>query len=339
MADAGNPNEKSRMTPCILVASDGAEGAAGALRTAYLLAQREGVRVEVLAVCPPMELYPVGTPEVVASFPAHVMAGAAEALRARVEAQLAEIGGGAELWPVTIETGGVAAIVARIAAKVGADLILLGLRPHPRVERWLARETLLRVIHLSSAPVLAVPPEARELPGRIVIATDFTEFSERVKAVAIRVSAEDALVHLVHVTWAPSADGGWADTQSWVQTYRLGVEQRLTELAAELAASSGRKTHVRVLAGEPAPELLRFASEVDAELLAAGSHGSGFLGRMVMGSVSSRLVHGARCGLLVAPPEAAPVRVDPVITEREMLSDPGPSRAEYAERDQDDRLP
>jgi nucleotide-binding universal stress UspA family protein len=311
------------MTPCILVATDGLDGALGALRTAYLLSARDGTRVEVLAVCPPTDLYAAGAPEAVASFPVELLTSARDMLQERVARQVAELGGEASSWPVTVEVGAVAATIARVATSRSADLILLGLPPHPKMERWLARETLLRVIHLSSVPVLAVEPEARELPHRIVIATDFSEFSQRVARAALRLAAPDAHVHLVHVTWTPPPEAGWTDSDEWVRTYRTGVERRLDRMAAELSAGTRLDLHVRVLTGEPGPELLHFAEEADAQLLSTGSHGSGFLGRLVLGSVSSRLVHGARCSLLVAPPQTAAVELEPTMTEEEMMSDLG----------------
>jgi nitrite reductase (NO-forming) len=38
----------------------------------------------------------------------------------------------------------------------------------------------------------------------------------------------------------------------------------------------------------------------------AGSHGYGFLARMLIGSVATKLLRGASCGVLVVPPDAAP---------------------------------
>jgi hypothetical protein len=56
------------------------------------------------------------------------------------------------------------------------------------------------------------------------------------------------------------------------------------------------------LDGEPAHELMAFAAEFKADLVAAGAHGRSVLGRLVLGSVSSKLVRTAHCWVLVAPP-------------------------------------
>ena len=53
--------------------------------------------------------------------------------------------------------------------------------------------------------------------------------------------------------------------------------------------------------GDPAAELLRLAKEIDADLIVCGSHGRGVIGRLMLGSVSSKLVHRSRVPVLVVP--------------------------------------
>jgi hypothetical protein len=76
------------MTPVILVATDGTDSALGALRTAYLLSLRDGTPVEVLAVCPPTEIYGAGSAEAAAGFPARLLATSVAVLTERVQEQL-----------------------------------------------------------------------------------------------------------------------------------------------------------------------------------------------------------------------------------------------------------
>jgi hypothetical protein len=57
-----------------------------------------------------------------------------------------------------------------------------------------------------------------------------------------------------------------------------------------------------VLSGDPARELLAYAARVGADLVAAGSHGHGFISRLVLGSVTTKLLRAARCSVLVIPP-------------------------------------
>jgi len=296
------------MISCVLVATDGTPDATGALWTARLLAERDGARVEVLTVFdPPMQFCGPEAAGQAAGVPSPYGLAAIEELRRRVETQLAGVGGGASDGPITVKLDRSAPAIARFAAECGAALVLMGLRPHVAVERWLGRETLLRVIHLSHVPVLAVPADARGLPRRVVAAVDLSELSLRAVERVPAVVAPGGELHLVHATWAPSPGESWANMDR-VKTYRTGVEERIEALAGEIRRSTVLDVHVHVRGcRDPAHEILRLADEVGAELIAAGTHGHGFLGRIVLGSVSSRLLHGARCAVLFAPPpEAAP---------------------------------
>jgi nucleotide-binding universal stress UspA family protein len=57
-----------------------------------------------------------------------------------------------------------------------------------------------------------------------------------------------------------------------------------------------------VVGGPPATAILAAAEEVDAELIVAGSRHRGAIARTLLGSVSSDLVHNAKCDVLIVPP-------------------------------------
>jgi nucleotide-binding universal stress UspA family protein len=306
----------------ILVAADGHPGALGALRVAQRLEKECGARVSVLAVFEPIDLYSVGTPEAVAHLPPHYMPAAVEAVRERVRAQLATLGGGAAEWPLAVESGRVSSTVARAAIRHDAKLILLGLSRPRGVERWLSRETLLQVIHLANVPVMAVPEDVTELPRSAVVAIDFSDFSMRVARDLAHWIAPGAELHLAHVAWAGIEGDSWTGWTEWEKSYRTGVERRLTELAAELD-DPNRTVRAHVLRGDAGQEILRLAGDLKADLVAAGSHGAGFFGRLVIGSVSSKLVHGCNSSLLIAPPRSIPDEVGVEIAEGELLADLG----------------
>jgi nucleotide-binding universal stress UspA family protein len=60
---------------------------------------------------------------------------------------------------------------------------------------------------------------------------------------------------------------------------------------------------VRSVRGDPAAELLREAS--DADMLVVGSRGTGGFTRLMMGSVSTKVVHHATCPVVVIPGDQA----------------------------------
>ena len=132
------------MTPIILVVADGSPAGGGALRLAGRLAEREGARIEVLAVHDPAALRIVRGNDPTRSIRPPAADAAVRELRERIRSQLQEIG--AEEWPLTVQVGGVARMIASYAVDCGAARVLLGLNEADPAERWLAREMLLDLI-------------------------------------------------------------------------------------------------------------------------------------------------------------------------------------------------
>lgn len=292
------------MTGRILLATDGAPQSLGAVRVAAALAERDGCEVEVLTVLEPSSAYAAGYAFAVPVAVAGPDGIQADELRGAVEAQLRAVGGAAAGWPVRVELGAPARTVAACAEERGAAAIVLGLGRHAAVDRWLGRETALDVVRLAHVPVLAVPPEAGGLPRSALAATDFSPFSLDAAGRAAELLAPDGELHLAHVGMeAPREPAGGAE---WLRTYEAGARERLEQTARGLADARHVRVRPHLLRGEPAAALLSFAERTGAEMLATGSHGYGFFTRLLMGSVSTRLLRGARCTVLVAPPQGVP---------------------------------
>jgi nucleotide-binding universal stress UspA family protein len=69
------------------------------------------------------------------------------------------------------------------------------------------------------------------------------------------------------------------------------------------------------LHGEPADELVAFAEQQHADMIATGAHGRSAIGRLVLGSVSTKVVRSAPCAVLVAPARPAAAEERPVSYE------------------------
>lgn len=129
----------------------------------------------------------------------------------------------------------------------------------------------------------------------IVCGTDRSAGASRAAAVASRLAEglrrELALVHI---------DG---DPPGMASIARARQFRELRRIAQSHAFP--RHAKVRVAGGEPADELVRVASELNAELLVVGSRGRRELGSAFLGSVASDLMRHAPCPLVVVPPDAA----------------------------------
>lgn len=271
----------------ILVATHGGASADGAVRVATALAGRLGAPLVIVSVLEPRPTVDAGAGIPYVGIPEDDDRLARE-MRLATTRQLARC-----VAPGVAEIRrGVAAREIDAAARAsGAGLIVVGLGPHRFIDRALGTETALRLIRTASVPVLAIAPDAHEVPGRILAAVDFSETSVRtVRMVARWLRAGDELV-LAHAL--PGA---------LEAILTLGESAaRLERLARSLALSSGVIVRDVILEGEAATALDGLATRMSADAIALGSHGYGPWKRLTLGSVATRLLRHARQSVLVTP--------------------------------------
>lgn len=296
----------------VLLASDGTELSGRAARVALAVAQRHGAPLQVVYVMDTRGT-PIPPPLDQAIALADELIGP-EVHREqenRVRATLAPAIGEPVDWPVRVAVGAPASGIAREAARVGASLVVLGLRRHGPAGRALQDETALHVMRGAPCPVLAVTAPLDGLPGRVLVAVDFGATSRAAARLARTLVAPGGTLTLAYVppALAAAADEGEA------HVHALGVAAAFDALAAELAAelaagdddgdAAVRITRL-VLDAPPrrpvAEQLADAARRVGAQLVALGSHRAGRVERMLLGSVTTELAREGGVSLLVVPP-------------------------------------
>src|SRR6185503_356574 len=118
---------------------------------------------------------------------------------------------------------------------------------------------------------------------------------------------------LVHVI---SRDLDPANASAADAGYNGGLGRTMDHVVATTGLGEIASVERRVLRGDPAKELLRQMAESDPDLIVAGSHGLNFLSRLLLGSVSTRLIRNANCSVLVAPPDDKPGFIEELPEER-----------------------
>jgi nucleotide-binding universal stress UspA family protein len=202
-----------------------------------------------------------------------------------------------DLCSLEIGEGDPAAVVATIAHESNATMVVCGLGKHRVADRVFGDETALRLMRVCDVPVLAVADTPSRAPGRVVVACDFSETSLRAARMAIELASSYATLYLVHV--APRGASG--DQEGWGTVYRQEAADALVALTGQLRPPADMVIERVLLEGDPATELLAFASAVRADLIATGSHGRGFIARMLIGSVATRIVRTSTASVLVIP--------------------------------------
>lgn len=205
-------------------------------------------------------------------------------------------------WPVEIQGGDPATRISAFANDAGAWLVVLGLGEHGAAARLFGSETALRLARLSQTPVLAIAPNSRDAPRRILVAMDFSEASIEAARLALELAANDATIVLAHVVpWERKE----YVPEGWFRAHESSVGAELTRVARWLDESRSFHISHRILYGKPAPTLLSYALELESDLIVAGSHSRTLIGRALAGQTIPKLIRGARCSLLVLPAAAA----------------------------------
>jgi nucleotide-binding universal stress UspA family protein len=136
---------------------------------------------------------------------------------------------------------------------------------------------------------------------KIVVGNDGSDHSVRALQTAIAIAkslgAELEIVHVSHlpVTFYAAAFETPIDLGQQMEALRKEAEARAQQVLDE----TGVEAKMVTLDGNPADALLEYADRSGADMIVVGSHGAGAVERFLLGSTSDRIVHHARCPVLV----------------------------------------
>jgi len=132
----------------------------------------------------------------------------------------------------------------------------------------------------------------------VLCPVDFSNSSDAALQYASILAREaDALLTLVHV------EETLPEYPADIAGYGMGVVAIERNRSADLLANvypaiKGVHFERRVLKGDPAHEILRFAEQENVDLIVMGTHGRRGLSRLVMGSVAESVLRRAKCPVL-----------------------------------------
>jgi nucleotide-binding universal stress UspA family protein len=93
-------------------------------------------------------------------------------------------------------------------------------------------------------------------------------------------------------------------TRSEGEPYHISLlqmeENELFDAIQSIAAKEGCEVSIHTRVGDAVEEIVRFARDHGTDLVVVGSSGKGMAGRLILGSVSTGVVHQCSCAVLVA---------------------------------------
>jgi nucleotide-binding universal stress UspA family protein len=290
------PADQGDLVPnTIVIGSDGSAQAEAALRFGGTLARALGARVVVVSAyvhTPPLR-GDIGAYELIMRDDADEIARRGAAAIQGVSDVKALVSSGATL----------AEALHRAAQAELADLLVVATSARRRIAGHQPGSMSERVMHHSPCPVAVVPPQESEPRfTRIGVAVDGTPAARAALEFAFRLgerAGRDApTFELLHVTPAPEhvPQPGLSYPPA-----RLLDPEQLETIAAETAAHGELEVNEQM--GDPAKELVRMSEGLD--VLITGSRDQGAVKRLLLGSVSTHVVHNATCPVIVVPAFAA----------------------------------
>ena len=294
---ATNADESAHdRSPCVVFATNGSAESDAALRFAIALAERNKMPLRVLTVLEPMPALPAQPSG--AQYHMAVEVERAEQILDRIRPELSPLQEHQRVV-TSMLVGAPGPTIAEAASAWNAKYIVLGAGRHSKLERFLAGETVIRVLRHAGVPVIAVPSGRGELPRNGLVALDFGPAS--IAAAHNAASLIDAgVLHLVHVR--PEIDVPATDPDAWSAIYESGARDLMTQLGRDLREEHyGIHVQMTLATGHPAETLLDQAERLGTDLIAIGQHSHGTVERLLFGSVAHAVVRAANCAVLISP--------------------------------------
>jgi nucleotide-binding universal stress UspA family protein len=194
----------------------------------------------------------------------------------------------------------------------GADLVAISTHGRTGLRRLLLGSVADQIVHRASTPVLLVPAGctpvvAADRPPHILVPLDGSDFAaealEPVRQLAAgsgaRVTLLSAIELLPSLLYAAGIDDQMRDVEPEIEAMRAYLDttaEHLRDVAADVS--------VHVTIGPAAQAIAEYARDQQVDLVAMATHGRGGLARVVMGSVTTGVLHHVHTPLLVVRPSA-----------------------------------
>jgi nucleotide-binding universal stress UspA family protein len=286
----------------ILFPTDFSASADEVMKHAAFLARESGAELHVLHVYDVPAARPTSGPD----------AGETDfkkRISERVNQISGEYGGEGLRTVAVIRTGEAPApVINDYAREAAIDLIVLGTHGRRGLRRVFMGSVAEETVRSAPCPVYCIRQDSEEhtpaprFPQRIIVPIDFSEYAARAVAAARRFAIGDAEIHLVHVVeeMVPPAIYGleyptYHDMTAEVEQH---AKVELGNLAGSIVGGEGQVIQA-VITGYPASAITDYAQDNDADLIVLTTHGRSGVERLLLGSVTEKVIRTSDVPLLI----------------------------------------
>jgi nucleotide-binding universal stress UspA family protein len=281
----------------ILICTDGSEYSEGAVREGIGLAKKHNAKITALSVIDFNAEFDALAPDLLEKMEEQA-AGHVRQVKTLAEKK----GLTCDAFVIRSEKAYLA--IAEEAAKLKADMIIMGRRGKTGLKRLLIGSVAKRTIGHADCNVLVIPCNATLACKTILVATDGSKYSEVAVAEAIGM-AKSCGSDLIVVTAVHAESSAPLDIVSSQMQKDLIAGSEMTaadnsiQFVRDLAEKEQVKSSTHIYAGSPAEVIIHTAREKKADLIVIGSHGRTGIDRLLLGSVAERVIGTADCATLV----------------------------------------
>ena len=287
----------------ILAGVDGSDAGIAAAKMGLYLATIAGDSCQLLHVTADVSHMPATLP------PVEQMDDLIERVQATARRQVAESLQGSVpedlIAGMQVRMGRAAWMLPFAVEEFDASLLVLGRKRHTGPVRWFGGSTVHHVVRTVDVPILVVDQTTEQLK-RFLVAVDRSHAASVVLEGAVRLAnkfgAELRVLHVIE----PIPYLGEFPTPNDDAGYEQSAGERFEEF---MESSSWSELDRVVRVGQVTASIVKEAKDWGADLVIAGSHGAGWLDRMLVGSTTQRLLNrlnGSVCVVPVGAPAKPP---------------------------------
>jgi nucleotide-binding universal stress UspA family protein len=173
-------------------------------------------------------------------------------------------------------------------------MIIVGTHGRTGLKRLMMGSVTAKVIGHSPCNILVVPLDAKIECKNILVATDGSKYSDAAATEAIGIAKRcNGSLIVVSVVYAdkeivlPEDDEDMISAKDYVKKI------------ADVAEKEGIKTEALTVQGKPHEGIVDSAKQKHADLIVMGSHGRTGIERLLMGSVTERVIGHSKAAVLV----------------------------------------